>query len=192
MTSSSSENTPSINCSIATPTNVSATLGADGKTIRVTWDAVKYAESYDVYRNGTLIQEDVRATSWTDNSPIRNNVYTIKAKGHGLKSELSQPSERISTIPANGLSITVNGVQFTMIKVEGGTFQMGNSSEEDAPVHNVTVSDFYISQTKVTINDWMNEIGGYPDGYEEKYYGRRVPRLGSTCIRSRRLTTGTS
>lgn len=66
--------------------------------------------------------------------------------------------------------------QNTMLYVKGGTFQMGNSSEEDAPVHNVTVSDFYISQTKVTINDWMNEIGGYPDGYEEKYYGRRVPR----------------
>ena len=68
--------------------------------------------------------------------------------------------------------------QNTMLYVKGGTFQMGSedSADKDAPLHTVTVSDFYITQTKVTINDWMNEIGAYPDGYEEKYYGRRVPR----------------
>ena len=169
MTSSSSDNTPSINCSIATPTNVTATLGADEKTIRVTWDAVKYAESYDVYRNGTLIQEDVRATFWTDNSPICSNVYTIKAKGHGFTSELSQPSERISTIPANGLSITVNGVQFTMIKVEGGTFQMGSISGEndEKPVHQVTLTnDYYIGETEVTQELWTAVMGSNPSNFK--------------------------
>ncbi len=169
MTSYSSDNTPSINCSIAAPTNVSATLRADEKTIRVTWDAVKYAESYDVYRNGTLIQEDVCATSWTDNSPIRNNVYTIKAKGHGLTSELSQPSERISTIPANRLSITVNGVQFTMIIVEGGTFQMGCTSGDSngRPVHQVTLTnDYYIGETEVTQELWTAVMGSNPSYFE--------------------------
>ena len=169
LTSSSSDNTQSINCSIAAPTNVTATLGADEKTIRVTWDAVKYAESYDVYRNGTLIQEDVRATSWTDNSPIRNNVYRIKAKGHGLTSELSQPSERISTIPANGLSITVNGVQFTMIKVEGGTFQMGSTSgdSDERPVHQVTLTnDYYIGETEVTQELWTAVMGSNPSRFK--------------------------
>ena len=67
--------------------------------------------------------------------------------------------------------------QNQMVYVKGGTFQMGNSSEKDAPIHTVTVSSFYMSQTKITYEEWMNNTGVYPMGYEESYYGRRVPQL---------------
>lgn len=65
-----------------------------------------------------------------------------------------------------------------MILVNGGSFQMGdkNGQENEKIVHTVTVSSFYASQSKVTIDEWMNELGVYPTGYEENYYGRRVPR----------------
>ena len=55
--------------------------------------------------------------------------------------------------------------QNNMILVKGGTFQMGNYSEEDAPVHTVTVSDFYMSQTKITLDEWMSNTGVYPKGF---------------------------
>ncbi len=48
---------------------------------------------------------------------------------------------------------TINGITFNMILVEGGTFKMGSSTQEEVifqPVHDVTVSDFYISETEVS------------------------------------------
>lgn len=58
----------------------------------------------------------------------------------------------------------VNGVPFTMVKVEGGTFQMGNinGDENETPVHNVTLSDFYIGETEVTQALWKAVMGNNP------------------------------
>ena len=67
--------------------------------------------------------------------------------------------------------ITVNGVSFTMVKVEGGTFQMGDTPEQGAqgidttnerPVHSVTLSDFYIGETEVTQALWQAVMGDNP------------------------------
>lgn len=53
--------------------------------------------------------------------------------------------------PSSGNTFTVNGVSFTMMPVEGGTFQMGATSEQgsdaydnEKPVHNVTLSSYSI------------------------------------------------
>ncbi len=63
-------------------------------------------------------------------------------------------------------TITVNGVSFTMIKVEGGTFRMGATSEQgsdaydkEKPVHSVTLSDYYIGETEVTQELWEAVMG---------------------------------
>ncbi len=65
----------------------------------------------------------------------------------------------------------------SMLLVKGGSFQMGEASKKDTPVHTVVVSDFYMSQNKVTIDEWMNELGVYPVGYDESFYNKRVPRI---------------
>lgn len=48
---------------------------------------------------------------------------------------------------------TVNGLSFDMVAVQGGTFQMGNKDGEsnEKPVHTVTVSDFCLGKTEVTV-----------------------------------------
>ncbi len=45
--------------------------------------------------------------------------------------------------------------QNQMVYVKGGTFKMGDSSQKDAPVHTVTVSDFYMSKYKITISVYV-------------------------------------
>lgn len=59
----------------------------------------------------------------------------------------------------------VNGFPFDMIKVEGGTFQMGSNNSEaydnEKPVHSVTVSSFYIGETVVTRALWQAVINGF-------------------------------
>ncbi len=65
--------------------------------------------------------------------------------------------------------ITANGVSFNMISVEGGIFQMGATTEQDsdayddeAPIHNVTLSDYYIGETEVTQELWTAVMGNNP------------------------------
>ena len=62
--------------------------------------------------------------------------------------------------------ITVNGVSFTMVEVKGGTFMMGATDEQGAdadeyeyPVHQVTLSSYYIAQTEVTRDLWQAVMG---------------------------------
>lgn len=71
-------------------------------------------------------------------------------------------------VPSGGekLTFTVGGVSFIMIKVEGGTFTMGATSEQgtdaasdEKPTHSVTLSDYYIGQTEVTQGLWKAVMG---------------------------------
>ena len=64
-------------------------------------------------------------------------------------------------------TITVNGVSFTMVVVEGSTFTMGGTDEQgddayedEYPVHQVTLSSYYIAQTEVTKELWQAVLGG--------------------------------
>lgn len=66
-------------------------------------------------------------------------------------------------------TFTVNGVKFTMVPVEGGTFTMGATSEQgsdanedEKPAHEVTLSDYYIGQTEVTQALWKAVMGSNP------------------------------
>lgn len=69
-------------------------------------------------------------------------------------------------------TFTVNGVSFTMIGVEGGTFKMGASAEqEDAnsdeePIHEVTLSNFLIGETEVTQALWVAVMESNPSWFK--------------------------
>ena len=77
------------------------------------------------------------------------------------------------------LDVTVNGVTFNMILVKSGTFYMGaqkddpnapNYDEEawsrEAPVHQVTLSDYYIAEAEVTQELWKAVMGSNPSHFE--------------------------
>lgn len=64
------------------------------------------------------------------------------------------------------LTFTVNGVSFNMIRVEGGTFLMGDPSipcRRPVPAHQETVSTYYIGETEVTVEMWKAVMGNIPD-----------------------------
>ena len=71
-------------------------------------------------------------------------------------------------------TIVVNGVKFNMVKIEGGTFSMGEAEvtqEDDVldwekPVHNVTLSDYYIGETEVTQELWEAVMGSNPSWFQ--------------------------
>ena len=88
-----------MNYALDAPTNVNAEIQNDDFTIRLSWDAVKHAESYDVYRSSnsssgyTKVADGVTSTSWTDEKPLNgNNYYRVYAVGHGLTSSAGSTS----------------------------------------------------------------------------------------------------
>ena len=74
--------------------------------------------------------------------------------------------------------LTVNGIKYNMVRVEGCTFRMGATSEQDCdaydieePVHSVTLSSYYIGKTEVTQALWKAVMGSNPS----KFKGENLP-----------------
>ena len=101
-----------------------------------------------------------------DGKTVSKNIEVSHVETHGRVS--SDKEEYMLTFSSNE-TFTVNGVSFTMIKVEGGTFSMGATSEQgsdadsdEKPVHSVTLSDYYIGETEVTQELWEAVMGSNP------------------------------
>ncbi len=77
------------------------------------------------------------------------------------------------TFPTEAVTYEVEGVQFTMIPVEGGMFKMGAISnfQRERPVHQVMLSSFLIGQTEVTQELWEAVMGKNPSEFE----GSKLP-----------------
>ncbi len=87
-----------------------------------------------------------------------------------LEAMISQLQEELHPTPLK--EYTVNGVSFKMVKVSGGTFQMGATSEQgsdaydyEKPVHSVTLSDYRIGETEVTQALWQAVMGSNPSEF---------------------------
>ena len=91
-----------------------------------------------------------------------------------LQKQKNKQSNSSSYANNSGIyTFMVNGVQFKMVRVAGGTFQMGATSEQgsdafdwEKPVHSVTLSDYYIGQTEVTQELWQAVMGSNPSRFK--------------------------
>jgi formylglycine-generating enzyme required for sulfatase activity len=69
------------------------------------------------------------------------------------------------------LEFNVNGVQFRMKYVEGGTFMMGapgddsEAKDSERPRHSVTLDNYYIAETQVTQELWQAVMGSNPSHF---------------------------
>ena len=84
-------------------------------------------------------------------------------------------SAKVANLPNEEKTLVINGVDFTFVKVRGGSFYMGaqkndpkginydpQSDTSDYPVHKVSLSDYWIGKTEVTRRQW-GAICGYKD-----------------------------
>ena len=77
-------------------------------------------------------------------------------------------------VPAGNITVfNVGDVEFSMITVPGGTFQMGATDEQgtdakdaEKPVHSVTLTTFSIGQTEITQALWKAVMGTNPSEVE--------------------------
>lgn len=84
---------------------------------------------------------------------------------------------RLVLVPTDETTYTVNGVDFIMVNVEGGTFTMGSTNNfDEEPIHQVTLSPFAIGQVEVTQELWQAVMGSNPSHFNGDSYGTDLQR----------------
>ena len=106
-------------------------------------------------------QIQLKAKDWKDYTSIIN--VTSSQTSFNFIMEESTPPYRF---------ITVEGVTFKMVRVDGGTFTMGASYRykplqdnyygDEFPLHSVTLDPYYIGETEVTQELWQAVMGKNP------------------------------
>ena len=140
-----------------------------GKIITVTTDK----KGDEIYVDGTFAGHSPLDVSMGYGrhavKAIRNGKSveeSFDVRENGGESSLLLKFSRIQTI-------TVKGVSFEMVYVEGGSFDMGATSEQgsdaendEKPVHRVTLSDYYIGKCEVTQELWEAVMGSNPSNFK--------------------------
>ena len=110
-----------------------------------------------------------RSEQKQDKTDSEENVPTKQELPSTSPESVAKDDEILDGTP---IPITVNGVTFNMIKVEGGTFTMGATSEmtepwdDEKPTHKVTLSSYYIGETEVTQALWKAVMGSNPSFFK--------------------------
>ena len=128
----------------------------------------RFYEKYGYYRSSTLGGNNANCcyVMYFPNNADFLQVLNGDARGYG---ESIRPVYVGKPLKGDEETITVNGVSFKMIKVEGGTFTMGATPEQvddayddEKPAHQVTLSSYYIGETEVTQALWEAVMGSNP------------------------------
>jgi formylglycine-generating enzyme required for sulfatase activity len=130
------------------------------------------APNHTNYSSSVTVSKNTQVTTMVNLKPYDESEQEIIQKS-------TQNDESEQKIIQKGTQIlqtyteTVAGQRIEMIGVEGGTFRMGctpeqdNCDDDERPVHRVTVDGFYIGKYEVTFKQYiafMNEAGVSRDG----------------------------
>ena len=143
----------------------------EGKNIIITYDTDKAGSVGDVFCSTD------GGRTWSN--PLRRVTGDVNkqvpAGSHRIVWDVLSEREKLAganicfKVEVNSGKFTVNGVSFEMVRVEGGTFRMGATSEQgtdaydwEKPVHSVTLSSYYIGKTEVTQALWQAVMGSNP------------------------------
>ena len=115
-------------------------------------------------QNVTVRKPKKQKPATTHVAPKKHKSQSKSTKGGTVKRVATKASY------SNG-TLTVNGIKYNMVWVEGGTFRMGATSEQgsadsdEKPVHSVTLNSYYIGKTEVTQALWKAVMGSNPSNF---------------------------
>ena len=116
------------------------------------------------------------------NTTYHFKAYATNSQGTSYGEELT-----FTTVAEAVKNFNINSAVLTMVRVEGGTFQMGGSDENaqsyEKPVHNVTLDDYYIGLCEVTNEQWEAVVNGrVPSPIEDPIWYNEKRFLPKTMI----------
>lgn len=122
-------------------------------------------------QNSTVVRRPVGASQSTKHRTDVNRHHSC-ARHSGKTSNTSKTNAKSVYVPNSEDWIYINQLVDNMVYVEGGTFTMGATSEQgnngqeirdnERPVHQVTLSGYYICKYEVTERQWAAVMGDYP------------------------------
>ncbi len=119
-----------------------------------------------------------KATNLIPETTYYVRAYATNEKGTNYGEEISFTTAKTVVNPYTTLTLesSYGSTTLDIAKVDGGTFMMGaqstssakdnydkNAYSDEKPVHQVTVSSFYIGKTPVTQYQWYVVMGSYPN-----------------------------
>ena len=128
------------------------TVSSNGKMKTQKFDVAAAAKKYGITLSGDTPNNDKKPEKKKDNDVINDTGKKVK-------------------------KCKIKGVEFSMVKVEGGTFTMGATREQGSnnsnqqPTHKVTLSTYYIGETEVTQELWQAVMGNNPSHFK----GAKLP-----------------
>lgn len=149
----------------------------DGQAVPDACMVTVYTEVGDVNCDGYVTISDVSSLIdyllGTDVAPFKADNADTNKDGHVSIADVSMLIDYLLGVvdlnPPGAETFIVNGVPFKMVAVEGGTFTMGATAEQDSdaydrekPAHQVTLSSFCIGETEVTQALWLAVMGSNP------------------------------
>lgn len=147
----------------------------EGKNIIITYDTDKEGSVGGVFCStdgGRTWGEPLRRVTGDVNKQVPAGCHRIVWDVLSEREKLAGANICFK-VEVNSGRFMVNGVSFEMVRVEGGTFRMGATTEQgdyadsdETPVHSVTLSCYYIGKTEVTQALWQAVMGSNPSGFE--------------------------
>ncbi len=127
-------------------------------------DYIIAADGYETSEGSVKLHMESPSTVRIDLLQTSSSAENEKSSSSSSQSE--QSSDLIK-------AFTVHGVTFNMVKVSGGTFNMGATSEQgsdvsgdEKPVHSVTLSDYWIGEIEVTQALWQAVMNSNPSVFK--------------------------
>ncbi len=160
---------------MTTPTDATITLGGENKgTAPATLRSLlvgDYTLSLSLTGYATTTKTVTIAEGETSlvTEALTNITSTSQASSTALPKTNVTKDETPVKPKVNNQSFTenINGVAMEMVAIKGGTFNMGkNESDDEKPIHSVTLSDFSIGKTEVTQSQWVAIIGSNPSNFK--------------------------
>jgi len=130
-----------------------------------------YTISYDLSgKSGDEYQ--ISLTPYSDTREITKPAY---AKGQGIDAPVTAGKDLqifwhpiLEGAGSSNWQFRLSAKLSPWVFVEGGTFQMGSNDgdSDEKPVHQVTVTSFYIGKYEVTQKEWRDVMGSNPSNWK--------------------------
>lgn len=130
--------------------------------------------SHDNSNGYTIKRERIPSQKQNTKSQSKSSDKSQSQKQSVTSSNAAQNPNSSDFNKPKDLDFTVNGVTFTMVYVEGGTFTMGATEEQsdgafdyELPTHQVTLSSYYIGKYEVTQELWLSVMRDNPSHFKD-------------------------
>ncbi|WP_291528415.1 formylglycine-generating enzyme family protein, partial [Bacteroides sp. UBA939] len=105
---------------------------------------------------------------WTDGQQAKAIAQYREILAINPKDPVARTRAGNSTTAPSTTTVPRHPAEPEMVYVQGGTFRMGSESgfDDEKPVHQVTVSSFYIGKYEVTQAQWRSVMGTNPSHFK--------------------------